>query len=75
MVAVRSVKDAKRVAVFLRRHTGERFCITCLQKKLRVKARSQVEDATRRLGLMQNFDRQYATCSVCGKVRKVIRAL
>ena len=75
MVAARSVKDAESVGAFLRRNTGESFCMACLQKKLRVEARSQVHDATKRLGLMQNFDRHYVTCSVCGKVRRVIRAL
>ena len=62
------------VAGFLRSNTSTNFCQACLHKQLGVKARSQIEYATLRLALSPDFGRKYATCSVCGRVRRVIWA-
>ena len=69
------MKFGESVAAFLRKNTGKNFCDACLQEKLRVKARTRVEYATLRLGVTQGFRKEFAACSVCGKVRRVIRGL
>ena len=64
-----------RVRDFLTTRTGRMYCDDCIQGRLGLKWRQQVQLVTATLGVTPSFDRRMEHCSVCDELKQVICAL
>ncbi len=72
LAAERTVPE--KVRDFLEVRSGRMYCDDCIQQRLGLKWRQQVQLVTATLGVTAAFPRQSEVCSGCGERKQVIRA-
>jgi hypothetical protein len=64
----------EKVNDFLVRCTGRKYCDTCIQERLGLKWRQQVQLITATLAVTRSFAREFGPCCVCHQAKQVIYA-
>jgi hypothetical protein len=64
-----------RVKDFVVQSAGAAFCDGCIQDRLGLKWRQQVQLITATLAVTNSFRREHGACSACGERKQVIRAV
>jgi hypothetical protein len=64
----------EKVSEFLARCTGRKYCDTCIQERLGLKWRQQVQLITATLAVTPLFERETGVCCTCKEVKQVIYA-
>ena len=65
----------RRVSDFLTQRQGRNYCDICIQERLGLKWRQQVQLITATLGVTPAFHRTAGQCSVCLESKQTITAL
>jgi hypothetical protein len=71
-MSVRTVP--KRINDFLVERKGRSYCDACIQERLGLKWRQQVQLITATLAVTDGFERDLAQCSTCQDAKQVIMA-
>ncbi len=69
----RSVPE--KISDFLIRRQGGTYCDTCIQERLGLKWRQQVQLITATLAVTECFKRELGRCRTCDDVKQVIQAV
>jgi len=64
-----------RVKDFIVQSAGAAYCDGCIQDRLGLKWRQQVQLITATLAVTNSFKREAGICSACGEQKQVIRAV
>jgi hypothetical protein len=72
MLSRRTVPE--KVSEFLSRCTGRRYCDSCIQERLGLKWRQQVQLVTATLAVTRSFAREFGQCCTCNEQKQVIFA-
>jgi hypothetical protein len=64
----------EKVSAFLVRCSGRKYCDTCIQERLGLRWRQQVQLVTATLAVTSSFERKQARCCTCDEVKQVISA-
>jgi hypothetical protein len=64
-----------RVKDFIVQSAGAAFCDGCIQDRLGLKWRQQVQLITATLAVTNSFRREHGVCSACSERKQVIRAV
>jgi len=62
-----------QVRTFVMQHWPRPVCDDCIADRLGLSVRQHANHKTRERERAQGVDRRVATCSICGKTKKVIR--
>jgi len=65
----------ERINDFLVERAGRRYCDSCIQERLGLKWRQQVQLVTATLAVTPSFTRARSECCTCHEVKQVIVAL
>ena len=65
----------KRINDFLLERKGRCYCDACIQERLGMKWRQQVQLITATLAVTAKYERSLERCSTCNDVKQVIQAL
>ena len=65
----------QKIKDFLVRREGRLFCDTCIQERLGLKWRQQVQLITATLAVTEAFRRDLGQCATCNDVKQVIQAV
>ena len=65
----------EKISDFLVRRQGRMYCDTCIQERLGLKWRQQVQLITATLAVTESFKREVGRCCTCGDAKQVIQAL
>ena len=65
----------QKINDFLVRRQGRMFCDTCIQERLGLKWRQQVQLITATLAVTEAFRRDLGQCGTCNEVKQVIQAV
>jgi hypothetical protein len=65
----------QKINDFLVRRPGRVFCDTCIQERLGLKWRQQVQLITATLAVTEAFKRDLGPCCTCSEVKQVIQAV
>jgi hypothetical protein len=65
----------QKINDFLVRRPGRAFCDTCIQERLGLKWRQQVQLITATLAVTDAFKRDLGPCGTCNEVKQVIQAV
>jgi hypothetical protein len=65
----------QKINDFLVRRPGRMFCDTCIQERLGLKWRQQVQLITATLAVTEAFNRDQGHCCTCSEVKQVIQAV
>jgi hypothetical protein len=65
----------QKINDFLVRRQGRLFCDTCIQERLGLKWRQQVQLITATLAVTETFKRDLGRCCTCNEVKQVIQAV
>jgi hypothetical protein len=65
----------QKINDFLVRRPGRVFCDTCIQERLGLKWRQQVQLITATLAVTDAFKRDLGPCCTCNEVKQVIQAV
>jgi hypothetical protein len=71
-MSCRSVPE--KVSDFLVWCSGRKYCDTCIQERLGLKWRQQVQLVTATLAVTRSFAREFGPCCVCHQAKQVIYA-
>jgi hypothetical protein len=71
---MRSRTLPEKVSAFLVWCSGRKYCDTCIQERLGLRWRQQVQLVTATLAVTSSFERQQARCCTCDEVKQVISA-
>jgi hypothetical protein len=71
-MSCRSVPE--KINDFLARCAGRKYCDTCIQERLGLKWRQQVQLVTATLAVTRSFEREFGICCVCEQAKQVIYA-
>ena len=63
----------EQVRTFVTQQWPRPVCDDCIANRLNLSVRQHANHKTRELMRTKGFDRRVDTCSICGKVKKVIR--
>jgi hypothetical protein len=64
----------EKVKDFLVRRPGRKYCDTCIQERLGMKWRQQVQLVTATLAVTPCFGREFGPCCICQRAKQVIYA-
>lgn len=64
----------EKVNAFLVRCLGRKYCDTCIQERLGLRWRQQVQLVTATLAVTPSFEREHARCCTCNELKQVISA-
>ena len=65
----------ERISDFLSRRRERRYCDTCIQERLGLKWRQQVQLITATLGVTTGFRRAFDRCCTCQEIKQVTHAV
>ena len=65
----------ERIRDFLLQRPGRRYCDSCIQERLGLRWRQQVQLVTATLAVTQSFERERSTCCTCNEEKHVIAAV
>jgi hypothetical protein len=65
----------QKINDFLVRRPGRTFCDTCIQERLGLKWRQQVQLITATLAVTEAFKRDLGPCCTCSEVKQVIQVV
>jgi hypothetical protein len=65
----------QKINDFLVRRPGHMFCDTCIQERLGLKWRQQVQLITATLAVTDAYKRDLGQCGTCNEVKQVIQAV
>ncbi len=65
----------EKISDFLTERPGRRYCDRCIQERLGLRWRQQVQLVTATLGVTRSFERDCSMCCTCLEVKRVITAL
>jgi hypothetical protein len=65
----------RKISEFLIQRQGRNYCDVCIQERLGLKWRQQVQLITATLGCTETFARELGPCSVCNETKQVISAM
>jgi hypothetical protein len=65
----------QKINDFLVRRPGRMFCDTCIQERLGLKWRQQVQLITATLAVTEAFRRELGQCGTCNEIKQVIQAV
>ena len=65
----------RKVSEFLTQRQGRNYCDICIQERLGLKWRQQVQLITATLACTETFARELGPCCVCNETKQVISAL
>jgi hypothetical protein len=65
----------EKVRDFLLQRLGRRYCDSCIQERLGLRWRQQVQLVTATLAVTQLFTRDRSVCCTCAEVKHVIAAV
>jgi hypothetical protein len=65
----------ERISDFLTERPGRRYCDSCIQERLGLRWRQQVQLVTATLAVTRAFERDRSMCCTCDEVKRVITAL
>lgn len=65
----------QRISDFLAQRRDRMYCDTCIQERLGLKWRQQVQLVTATLAVTAAFRRQFGKCCTCGEIKQVTHAL
>jgi hypothetical protein len=72
---MRSMTVPERIYHFLVQRSGRCYCDTCIQERLGLKWRQQVQLITATLAVTAAFTRQFHTCCTCNETKQVTVAV
>jgi len=72
-MALRTIPE--KISEFLRQRPERMYCDTCIQERLGLKWRQQVQLITATLAVTETFKREYNTCCTCNAVKSVTHAV
>jgi len=61
----------EQISHFLSQHANYGYCDACIQERLGLKRRQQVELVTATLSITGEFDHEIKRCEGCGQVKEV----
>ena len=64
-----------KVSEFLTQRQGRNYCDICMQERLGLKWRQQVQLITATLACTEVFERDLGRCSICNESKQVISAI
>ncbi len=64
----------EKVSDFLNRCKGRKYCDSCIQERLGLKWRQQVQLVTATLAVTPSFGREFGRCCTCNEMKQVIYA-
>jgi hypothetical protein len=65
----------EKISAFLTRCPGRMYCDTCIQERLGLRWRQQVQLVTATLGVTNGYAREFNRCCVCQGERQITLAL
>jgi hypothetical protein len=65
----------EKIRDFLLQRPGRRYCDSCIQERLGLRWRQQVQLVTATLGVTQSFERDRSVCCTCAELKHVIAAV
>ena len=65
----------ERIRDFLLQRPGRRYCDSCIQERLGLRWRQQVQLVTATLAVTRSFERDRSTCCTCNEEKHVIAAV
>ena len=65
----------EKICDFLNRRQGRMYCDSCIQERLGLKWRQQVQLITATLGVTGSFKRELGRCRACNEAKQVIYAV
>jgi hypothetical protein len=65
----------EKIRDFLTERSGRRYCDTCIQERLGLRWRQQVQLVTATLGVTQTFVREHGSCCTCHQDKQVISSV
>ncbi len=65
----------EKIRDFLLQRPGRRYCDSCIQERLGLRWRQQVQLVTATLAVTQSFVRERSVCSTCNEVKHVTAAV
>jgi hypothetical protein len=65
----------ERIRDFLLQRPGRRYCDSCIQERLGLRWRQQVQLVTATLAVTQSFERDRSLCCTCNEEKHVIAAV
>jgi hypothetical protein len=65
----------EKVRDFLMQRPGRRYCDSCIQERLGLRWRQQVQLVTATLAVTKSFVRERTVCCTCTEVKQVIAAV
>jgi hypothetical protein len=65
----------EKISDFLIRQQGCGYCDTCIQERLGLRWRQQVQLITATLGVTESFKRELGQCRTCHEVKQVTQAV
>src|ERR1700733_2648970 len=65
----------QRISEFLAQRRDRMYCDTCIQERLGLKWRQQVQLVTATLSVTAAFGREFNKCCTCGEIKQVTHAL
>jgi hypothetical protein len=65
----------EKISDFLLRRHGRMYCDSCIQERMGLKWRQQVQLITATLGVTQAFKRELGRCCTCNEDKQVIYAV
>jgi len=65
----------ERIRDFLLQRPGRRYCDSCIQERLGLRWRQQVQLVTATLAVTQSFERERSICCTCNEEKHVIAAV
>ena len=71
----RATNTQNRVAEFLTRHGGQRFCASCVARAVRIRSTAPVMRAMKALASDAGYRVEEVECSRCDRMALTIRAL
>ena len=64
----------EKISIFLKERRGRMYCDACIQERLGLKWRQQVQLVTATLAVTEGYAREFSCCSVCQIERLVTLA-
>jgi hypothetical protein len=65
---------AEKISIFLKERQGRMYCDACIQERLGLKWRQQVQLVTATLAVTEGYAREFSCCGVCQIERLVTLA-
>jgi hypothetical protein len=65
----------EKIRDFLMQRPGRRYCDSCIQERLGLRWRQQVQLVTATLAVTKSFSRDRSDCCTCNEVKQVIAAV